>query len=204
MISIVIGTAMKRNQYLVDSNSTIEDLRRQYLHDAPGRLFFNQTPVDDFDATLAELGATEEGNTLIAVVEKNAGATIRVDGPTMKVISTLTPEGVKRLQKYMPDSLVHKVTEGDMEIEKLKIGLSSGEGEMNARSISFNAQPTNSGKCWVTVTLPEVEDKKDYIADEYGELLAFLNFVEMGAANILQDIQTKLDSVAATIQIVED
>ena len=208
MISINIGNTVSRTQRLVDRNMTVREVLAEYMPDPVGRLYLNCVPLDreDFDKKLSELDVQDSGNSLIAVQDKNAGATIRVDGTTMKVISQLTPEGIERLAKYAPETLERTEYSEALDYkESVKIGLALEEGEINDFSISFNRTPTASGKAWVTATLPEgLEDPKQYVAETYGCILTFLNEVEAKSAPVLEEIETKINAMKSAIMIVED
>lgn len=52
----------------------------------------------------------------------------------------------------------------------------TGKGSINANGIIYAAEPADDGKGKVVVEIPQVDDVRSYIADEYA---AFIGYIEM-------------------------
>ena len=209
MIRITVGTATNRKTVSVDIQDSAAKVVAENGGPFNGRPYFNGMPIsaEEMEMTLEELGAAEEGNTLIFVTDKNAGFTAKTDGSTLKVISVLSPDQIRTLVEDPNDHLVLKDIDPDGNvIEKFRIGLAKdGPGEMNGFSIAFSPQATLQGKAKVTVELPEnVEDPRRYCAVKYGPVLKFLGHVEGQAEEWLEFVRSSLESAMEMIQLCDE
>lgn len=106
-------------------------------------------------------------------------ATIKIAGEAIVVTSGLKVQDIKDAAKWTPDSL-RLVETGEDNCKKIvfSMGVTSGEGALNSKGISFHENSTDAdGHAQLTIKAPNgTSDVKGYFIDTYG-----LNILQLDA-----------------------
>lgn len=114
--------------------------------------------------------------------------------------SEISVDDIVLLKKYNPDSLCIKDDEGNV---KFAIGYSEGHPCVSTFGVTFGTKSLTNGKASVTEILPldldTVEKAKDYLAEKFGGVVAYLEALEASIPNVARFIreqkQTLIDSI---------
>lgn len=114
--------------------------------------------------------------------------------------SELTVEDIVLLKKYNPDALTIKDEDGNV---KFAVGYSEGKPSIAPFGVTFGMKSFNDGKASITETLPTTldtaEKAKEYVAEKFGGVVAYLETLESTipeAAKVIKDKRKALiDSI---------
>lgn len=129
-------------------------------------------------------------------------ATIKIAGEAIVITSSLKVTDLKDATKWAPESLRLMGTgEDDRKKIKFSTGLTSGEGVLNAKGISFHENSMNAdGYAQLTIKAPNgTSDVKKYFVDTYGLNIMMLSELENQVADSLDNVRTQIDLLCESI-----
>lgn len=114
--------------------------------------------------------------------------------------SELKVEDIALLKKYNPDALTIKDEEDNV---KFAVGYSEGKPSIASFGVTFGSKSFTDGKATITETLPSTLDNadkaKEYIAEKFGAVIAYLKKLEesvpAAAAAIKEQKKALIDSI---------
>ena len=140
------------------------------------------------DKSLKDWGVGAECR-MSSIVKIDNAAHIDLSGAAAVLVSDVTLEDWKRVEKYAPDML--KIVDEDGEI-LFKVMTCCCTGSINENGVCFGSYTNEGGKATVTILLDdEVEDRLQAVKDVAGSALLDLNEIEKEIPGILNDIKEK-------------
>lgn len=114
--------------------------------------------------------------------------------------SDLKVEDIALLKKYNPDALTIKDEEDNV---KFAVGYSEGKPSIAPFGVTFGTKSITDGKASITETLPasldNVDKAKEYVAEKFGAVIAYLRTLEQSipaaAAEIRETKKALIDSI---------
>ena len=138
--------------------------------------------------TLREWGVDKECR-LSSIVKIDNAAKVEISGASAVLVSDVTLDDWKRVEKYAPEILKIVDEEGNA-VFKVKVG--EGGGSINEYGVSFGTYTNEGGKATVTVLLDDdIEDKTAAVTELMGSALLDLNEIENELPDVLKDIEAK-------------
>jgi len=125
-------------------------------------------------------------------------AKIKVAGGAAALVSTLTLEELRLLEKYRPKALVLK--EGDEEVFRVS---TCTEGSVTENGVCFAAATRDEAAlAEVTLMIPAgVKDAKEFAVDAVGPAVLMLGKVEARAKTALEELKAELTQVRESVSI---
>lgn len=118
------------------------------------------------------------------------------------VLQSAVPFDVfKKLERFQPAALT-KVDEDKHPILTATVAGKGGCGSIASNRIVFNPEDDAAGKAVLTITLPfnEIEDKKAYIAENFGATIMVMNEFENEIIDAAAAIDSRIDAVKRSIE----
>ena len=114
-------------------------------------------------------------------------------------VSTMKMEDLKKIQKFNEKALVLVDDDG---FETFAYKASNGSGAVAPMFIYFN-EITDDGKAMVRVTVKgeTTDDKKTYIAENFGAAISNAAQVEAGLTEVLAKINEELTAIKSAVQV---
>lgn len=116
--------------------------------------------------------------------------------------SEITVEDILLLKKYNPDALCIKGDDGNI---KFAIGYTEGRSCVAGFGVTFGAKSLSDGKASVTGLLPTnldtTEKAKDYVAETFGGVVAYLEELECTVPRAARDVRDKKQSLINSITV---
>lgn len=205
MIKVTIGNNISRNSVIIDENTTL----RNALEDAGVDYTIGMTSLDgstlapgDLDKTFADFGITEKCY-LLNVVKADNAAAVKIVGGACVIESGATPEQIKLLKKFRPNTLNLYEEKGGKKEAVFAVGISNGTGSINSVGASFGSAVSSDGKATITLMIPEdVKNAKEWAKDRIGVSILHLNKIEEGFADAIAEVEREKEAVAAAITVV--
>jgi len=122
---------------------------------------------------------------------------VKVVSTALIVTSTITAAQMESAIHYCPDAL--KVT--DSEGNVLYRAAKADEASLSEFGIVFNGVSTD-GNLQATVIIPDVEDKKDYVAKTYGLALAQLSAAETVIVEEIEATNARVGGAISDMEII--
>lgn len=131
-------------------------------------------------------------------------AKIKIIGDAMAVISSCTLEDIRTLEKYSPKSLsLYETNDEGHKEEVFRVASTTGKGSINQYGASFSSTTHDEEKrAVITLCIPQdVEDAKEYAADQVGYAVMKLNQVEEQIPSALRQVEAERSEVLANITL---
>lgn len=127
-------------------------------------------------------------------------AKVKVTGNAVVVISELTLEALKTIQKYRPKALTLMGGENGKE-PIFRVGTTSGEGDINCNGASFGCATHDAEKkACITFVAPGMGDNvKEWVADTLGGALVNLGKLEAALPEVLTEIAAEKAAIMENI-----
>lgn len=125
---------------------------------------------------------------------------ISVCGDAIVITSSMKLSDLRTIERFRPEALA--VLDEDKEVV-FAIGTTNGCGTVNEYGMSFGSETHDENKL-ATITMCGREiagDVKEYIADNFGGVIAKLNELEEKLPEVLRDIQTAKQRVMDSITV---
>jgi hypothetical protein len=125
-----------------------------------------------------------------------------IAGASYVITSGVSMADLETVKKYRPSALA--LTDEETKETYFKVGL--GSNSVSDFGVSFGGV-SNDEKKLATATLPiptealEESDAKEYVLDKAGLALANLAKIEANIAEVLKDIKSERDKIAANISV---
>lgn len=130
-------------------------------------------------------------------------AKFTIAGNALVITSALKLEELAIIKKYRPKAL--KLMGGENNKEELfciDVGTSGNGGISSYGACYCGATHDTEKKACITITLEGVQgDVKEYVADEYGEAVTYLNQLEAALPAVLTDIEKQKAGIMANITV---
>ena len=199
MVKIYMTTTAGRKSDLFDEGTKIREIFEAFDVDySTATNCIDGTKIDPagMNKTLREWGVDKECR-LSSIVKIDNAAHVDISGASAVLVSDVTLEDWKRVEKYAPEMLKIVDEEGEA---VFKVKTCAGGGSVNEYGVCFGAYTNEGGKATVTVLLDdEVEDKIEAVKDVMGSALLDLNEIEAELPNVLKDIEEKEEKIAKLI-----
>lgn len=122
----------------------------------------------------------------------------KILGTSFTLTSNVKMEDIVKLKKFSPESLILKTEKGE---PRFSIGI--GSAAISAHGITFNGA-NQEDLAQVTLTIPtDVEDKQQYVADQYGLAMLTLSEMEDHIAKEMKILAGKFETISKSITTVE-
>lgn len=204
MIRISIGNNLSRKSVIVDENTTV----RKALEDSGINHSVGVTTIDgatisaaDMDKSLAAMGA-KDGTMVLNVAKLDLAASMSVKAGMGFVVSDLSLDDIKLVEKYDPDALVIKDENGD---EVYRVGTTCGVGVVCPYGVSFGAHTTNDGRAAVSFPVPDEVSGADairaWIVDKVGMSILSLGEVENAAREAAIRVKARLEEIKGALTV---
>ena len=191
MIKCYVTTTAGRKSDLFDEGTTIREVFEAFDVDySVATNCIDGTKIDPagMNKTLREWGVDKECR-LSSIVKIDNAAHIEISGASAVLVSDVTLEDWKRVEKYAPEMMKIVDEEGETLI---KVKTCCGGGSINEYGVCFGSYTNEGGKATVTVLLDEeVEDKLQAVKDTMGSALIDLNNIEDEIPDVLKEIADK-------------
>ena len=191
MVKVYCTTTAGRKSDLFDEGMKIREIFEAFDVDySVATNCIDGTKIDPagMNKTLREWGVDKECR-LSSIVKIDNAAHVDITGASAVLVSDVTLEDWKRVEKYAPEMLKIMDEDGDA-VFKVKTGC--GSGSINEYGVCFGGYTNEGGKATVTALIDEeVEDKLQAIRDIMGSALLELNNIEKEIPNVLKDIADK-------------
>ena len=191
MIKVYLTTTAGRKSDLFDEGTTIREVFDTFDVDyGVATNCIDGTKIDPagMDKSLAEWGVDKECR-LSSIVKIDNAAHVEISGASVVVVSDVTLEDWKRVEKYAPEAL--KIVDEDGETV-FKVKTCGSGGSINEYGVCFGVHTNEGGKATVTVLLDEdVDDKLAAVKEIMGAALLDLNEIEKDLPTLLKDIADK-------------
>ena len=131
-------------------------------------------------------------------------ANIKIVGDAMVVVSSHTLEDIQTLEKYAPKALsLYEANEDGKREEVFKVCTTTGAGSVGKYGVSFSSSTHDEAKlAAVTLCIPaDVEDAKEYAADQVGYAVMKLNQVEAQIPEALRQVEAERAEVLRNISV---
>jgi len=127
-------------------------------------------------------------------------AKVTIAGSSYVITSTVSMVDLETVRKYRPSALT--ITDPESNETLFRVGL--GASSLSDYGISFGGISNDEAKqATATLSIPsDVEDVKEYVLDKAGLALVNLEKIEGEIAEVLEEINTERESIAASINIV--
>lgn len=116
--------------------------------------------------------------------------------------SELKVEDIVLLKKYNPDALSIKDEDGNT---KFAIGYSEGKPSVSSFGITFGSKSFEGGKASLTKSLPanmsDAATAKDYVAEEFGAVVAYLKQLEESVPEAVKKIKDDKKAIVDSITV---
>ncbi len=132
-------------------------------------------------------------------------AKIVIAGDAVIFTSSLKLNDIKTVAKYRPDELVLKGGENGKE-PIFAVSAAEGTGKINQYGVTFTQETRDGAKlATLTVLAKGVGDggMKEWVADQYGKALIYLNKLEAKLPGVLAEISAEKDSVMRNITVAQ-
>ena len=116
------------------------------------------------------------------------------------ISSELTMEELKKIEKFQPE----KLEVIDPETKAVKFKVATGDrGSVGTYGITFNCETAEGKKAAVKIPVcgETVDEKKAYIAENYGAALAQVKAMEDGLKTTFKAIEDELKAIAEGITV---
>lgn len=116
------------------------------------------------------------------------------------ISSELTMEELKKIEKFQPE----KLEVIDPETKAVKFKVATGDrGSVGTYGITFNCETAEGKKAAVKIPVcgETVDEKKAYIAENYGAALAQVKAMENGLKTTFKAIEDELKTIAEGITV---
>lgn len=114
--------------------------------------------------------------------------------------STLTKEDIALVKKYRPDALKKKDADGN---DIFSVSYVEGKPSVCAHGVTFGAKTSDGGFAMITgdlpATLPSGTTPGDYIADQVGSALPFINEFEANLPAVVEAIKSERADLIGSI-----
>lgn len=114
--------------------------------------------------------------------------------------STLKKSDIELVKKYRPDALKKKDADGN---DICAMSYVEGKPCMSANGITFGSADVDTGCAMIVGTLPEKlpagTTYGDYVADQVGSVLAFVNDMEANIPAVVGEITTQRATLIGSI-----
>lgn len=202
MIKVRVITDDGSKSDVLPDSMTLRDVYRQFSVNYNG--CFNTVDsvvvsIADLDKTLAEL---KHGDMIMisSVVKQDGGAGVIIAGSTMILKSDVKLDDWKKVLKFNPDLALYDDNTDDV---LFKVCIGSGAGTVSKYGIEFASEPMDGGFARVTVPdIGEVEDKKAYVVDTYGQAIRYLNDMEKEVPELLNEADKAYKEITDKISIL--
>lgn len=128
-------------------------------------------------------------------------ANIIITGDSVSVISTLSLEDIKTVEKYRPEAL--SLYEGEGKEKSLAFVVKAGSApSMGAYGVSFTAE-TSEGKAVMTEIFSgqSAATIKDAVAEKYGVGILNLRKLELTIPEVLEEIKAQREEIKSAIEV---
>ena len=201
MIKITLVTNNPRVTDIVPETMTVREfLEKHEVNYAIGQTSIDSVPlrIGDMDKTFAELLDGAERAVVSCLAHKDNAASATIVGSACVVKSTLTPEEIKKLKKFHPESLTMVDEDGDpvfaIDIDE------RGPGSINSNGACFGNATSTDGKASITVLLdPTAENVEELVYERLGQALAYLEEMETSLVEMIPGLEEQERKVRAMI-----
>lgn len=131
-------------------------------------------------------------------------AKVRILGDAGVITSSHKLEDIKKLQKYNPEALKLRKENGNGEkVAVFAIGVGDTP-HCSQYGITFaTAERDGSGKASLTFVIPaDVEEVKEWVEEEFGRALNYLNEIEAGLNTAIEKVNAERAKVRECISVV--
>ena len=131
-------------------------------------------------------------------------AQVKIAGDAVVIVSSLKLEDLKKAEKYAPKALVIRGGEDGKE-EIFRISTTTGTGGLNKNGAIFGSQTHDENKyAAITVVLSRaVENPKEFVAEEFGVALGYLNELEKTLPRVIEGIDSRKTEIMNSITVVQ-
>ena len=127
---------------------------------------------------------------------------IKVFTNQMMVVSKFSLDELKQVAKHRPDAL--KLLDKDGKPQFVVGASDVGTGSISKFGVEFAMTTNTDKKAALVVALPEdLEDKKEYIADEYGAILSKVDGIEKGLEDDIKSIKYDIAETKSSIEMID-
>ncbi len=118
--------------------------------------------------------------------------------------SDIKVEDILLLKKYNPDALVIKDDEDNV---KFAVSYSEGNPCVASFGVTFGSKSFTDGKASITETLPtslsDVDNAKEYVAEKFGAVIAYLRALELTVPEDASAIREQKKALIDSITVAE-
>ena len=200
MVKVYLTTTAGRKSELFDEGTTIREIFNHFETDysvATNCIDGARIDPAGMNKSLAEWGVKDECR-ISSIVKIDNAAHVDISGASAVLVSDVTLEDWKRVEKYAPEAL--KIVDEDGETIFL-VATRPGSGSINKYGVCFGSYENDGGKATVTVLLDEdVEDKRAAVKEIMGSALLDLNDIEKELPQVLKDIGDKEAEIEKLIE----
>ena len=191
MVKVFMTTTAGRKSELFDEGTNIREIFEAFDVDySTATNCIDGCKIDPagMNKTLREWGVDKECR-LSSIVKIDNAAHVDISGASAVLVSDVTLDDWKRVEKYSPEMLKIVDEEGD---PLFKIKTSDGGGSINEYGVCFGSYTNEGELATVTVLLDDdIEDKLAAVKEIMGSALLDLNEIEKEIPNVLKDIADK-------------
>lgn len=192
MVKVILTTTAGRKSDMFAEHQTPREILEYFDVDysvATNSIDGIRLGIGDLDKSLKELGVGAECR-MSSVVKIDNAAHVELSGASAVLVSDVTLEDWKRVEKYAPEAL--KIVEEETGDTLFKVMTCNGAGSANEYGVCFGTYTNEGGKATVTILLEEgIEDRLQAVKDVIGQALLDLNDIEKEIPTILDDIEEK-------------
>ena len=201
MIKVTLVTNNPRKTVMVSETKTIREILEEneisLMNAAVSVNGFTLGSPAELDKTLLEHEVTDNA-TISVLVNKNNAAQAIVVGSACVVKSSLTPDEIKQLKKFHPESLTMTDEDGEpvfaIDIDE------ETPGSINKYGATFGNATGEDGKATITIVLdPSTENAADLVYEKLGHALALLGELEEGLAEVIPTLAEEERRIRAMI-----
>ena len=192
MVKVYCTTTAGRSCDLFDENTKIREVFEHFGADykvGTNSIENVRITKEGLEKTLLEWKAGDVCH-LSCIVQIDNAAHMEVSGAAAILISDVSLEDWKRVEKYAPEALKLFDENGDADF---KVGTrGSASGAITDHGVSFGGYSNKEGKATVTIMLDTGnEDKVAAVKELFGNTLLDLNRIEAKIPDALKDIANK-------------
>lgn len=203
MVKITLVTSNPREVDIVSENMTVREfLEKHNVNYGIGSTSIDGMPLQNggMDMSFTEHGITDRA-IVACLPNKDNGAEVKIAGSAAIVISSLTPDDIKRIKKFHPEAMVMVDENGDpvfaIDIDE------ETPGSINSNGACFSKTTDANGKATITVLLdPEIENPKETVYEQIGGALHNLKEMEEHIAEVLPDLEAEENEIKAMITCI--
>lgn len=123
---------------------------------------------------------------------------IKVLADRAVVVSDVKFASIEKLVKYDPEVLVHKDEDGN---ETFRVGVDKSKDAVGKYGVTFIA---DGDEAIARVDIPVgTEDKAEWVADNYGIIVAKLKDIEEAMVEALDDVDTTIAEIKGSIEMMD-